>query len=148
MIQAPLLRSEEAGREAFADAYRKHFHSTMRFLISRGVCVDLAEEFAQAAWAKGWELLPQLRDPSMTLAWVNSIAGDLHRQSLREAPLTEELNIDSAALPCVDISAILVRHPLRQRPSSDRALWQAYRLGGVGFKQLPGSGNVTKPAFA
>ena len=119
------------GREAFGEAYRKNFPSTVRLLISRGVAADAAEEFAQAAWAKGWERLPQLRDPSMTLPWVNSIAINLHRQGLRSKPLTEELNINLRGSASVDISAIIIRQAFRFCQESDRVLLQAYYLDGV-----------------
>ena len=36
-------------------AYSKGYPRTIRFLLSTGVRSDLAEEIAQAAWARGWE---------------------------------------------------------------------------------------------
>ena len=61
-------------REQYGQAYQKGFNLTVRFLVSRGFAYDSAQETAQAAWVKGWERLSQLRDPSMVLTWMNSIA--------------------------------------------------------------------------
>ena len=38
--------------EYFSNAYQKGFHSTVRFLLSRGVSPEAALDTAQAAWTK------------------------------------------------------------------------------------------------
>ena len=55
--------------EVYGKSYERGFRLTVRFLISRGVCTDSAEEAAQVAWAKGWEHLCQLRDDRMV--WLH-----------------------------------------------------------------------------
>jgi hypothetical protein len=44
-------------REEYGTAYQKGYNLTVRFLVSRGLSYDSAQETAQAAWAKGWERL-------------------------------------------------------------------------------------------
>ena len=65
--------------DEYGQAYQSGFNLTVRFLVSRGLSYDSAQETAQAAWAKGWERLGQLRDQSMVLTWMNSIALNIHR---------------------------------------------------------------------
>ena len=72
--------------EEYGTAYEHGFALTVRFLISRGLLTDAAEETAQAAWAKGWERLTQLRNEHMLLTWVNSIALNLYRSVRRKPP--------------------------------------------------------------
>jgi DNA-directed RNA polymerase specialized sigma24 family protein len=61
-------------REQYANAYDQGFPITRKFLVSRGINLQTAEEAAQAAWAKGWERRDTLRNPAMVLSWVNTIA--------------------------------------------------------------------------
>ncbi len=44
-------------REEYGAAYKKGYNLTVRFLVSRGLSYDSAQETAQAAWVKGWERL-------------------------------------------------------------------------------------------
>jgi len=37
-------------REQYGQAYQKGFNLTVRFLVSRGLAYDAAQETAQAAW--------------------------------------------------------------------------------------------------
>lgn len=85
----PPLISEKT----FSQAYRRDFGKTVRFLRSRGVSEDRAEEFAQGAWAKGWERLRQLHDPRRVGAWVNTIAFNLFRNQCRK-PRHDELPVN------------------------------------------------------
>jgi len=78
-------------REGYGQAYRRGFNLTVRFLISRGVPRDMARDIAQAAWAKGWERLSQLRNESMVITWVNAIAMNVHRSVLRSEPAYQAL---------------------------------------------------------
>ena len=52
-------------REEYGKAYQKGYNLTVRFLVSRGLAYDAAQETAQAAWVKGWERIGQLRDQRM-----------------------------------------------------------------------------------
>jgi DNA-directed RNA polymerase specialized sigma24 family protein len=69
--------------EEYGNAYKKGYNLTVRFLVSRGLTYDGAQETAQAAWVKGWERLAQLRDANMVLTWMNSIALNIHRSCVR-----------------------------------------------------------------
>ena len=51
----------------------------------------MARDIAQAAWAKGWERLSQLRNESMVITWVNAIAMHVHRSVLRSEPAYQAL---------------------------------------------------------
>ena len=71
-------------RDAYARAYQDGFPLTFRFLLSRGVGRDTAEEISQAAWIRGWERLNQLRSDEMICTWVNTIALNLYRRAIRQ----------------------------------------------------------------
>ena len=99
--------------ERFSEAFQKGFRYTTRYLQSRGASQDQAEEVAQAAWAKGWERLGQLREECVVGLWVNTIALNEFRRSIRRqsiyVPLDEvlgEVGVDSAA---IDAATILNR---------------------------------------
>jgi len=61
-------------RDVFATEFEPGFRCTVGFLSSRGLNVDEAEEFAQAAWAKAWQRIDQLADQKALRPWVNTIA--------------------------------------------------------------------------
>ena len=61
-------------RERFGAAYAQGLRRTIAFLISRGTGVDVAEELAQYAWARGWECRTQLRCEDNLQPWINNIA--------------------------------------------------------------------------
>jgi RNA polymerase sigma factor (sigma-70 family) len=78
-------------REAFGQAYGEGLQYTVRFLLSRGVPRDSAEDVAQSAWMRGWERLSQLRDHRMVFTWINTIALNHYRRSIRHDRLREDL---------------------------------------------------------
>jgi DNA-directed RNA polymerase specialized sigma24 family protein len=99
--------------ERFSEAFQKGFGYTTRYLQSRGASKDQAEEVAQAAWAKGWERLDQLREECVVGLWVNTIALNEFRRIIRRqsfyVPMVEvlgEVGVDSAA---IDAATILNR---------------------------------------
>ena len=62
-------------REQFGDAFESGgFRRTIAVLVRIGAGIDDAEEFAQAAWVRGWERLHQLRDEARVVEWVTSSA--------------------------------------------------------------------------
>jgi len=98
-------------REGYGQAYQKGFELTVRFLLSRGAWRDNASEVAQAAWARGWERREQLRDESLVLTWVNTIALNLYRSVLRREPLNQllpdlTLQTDGVNLAAIDVARI------------------------------------------
>jgi DNA-directed RNA polymerase specialized sigma24 family protein len=78
-------------RDEFGSAYEKGYNLTVRFLVSRGLSYDSAQETAQAAWVRGWEKLGQLRDSRLVLTWMNTIALNIHRSCLRREPFLQAL---------------------------------------------------------
>jgi RNA polymerase sigma factor (sigma-70 family) len=81
-------------RAEYAQAFENGYGATRRFLLSRGVGLDEADEIAQAAWARGWEYRDQLRDPTLVSYWVNSIARNLFRARFRTPAMTPLEGVD------------------------------------------------------
>lgn len=98
-------------REEYGKAYQRGFELTVRLLLSRGVPTDRAREVAQAAWTRGWERLGQLRNESLVVTWVNTIALNVYRNFLRSEPafltLPELSTKGGVNLAAIDISRIL-----------------------------------------
>jgi DNA-directed RNA polymerase specialized sigma24 family protein len=122
-------------REEYGQAYERGFELTVRFLLSRGAFPrDRARDAAQAAWTKGWERLPQLRNQSFITVWVNTIALNVYRGFLRrERPLQalpEDVKKTEINLAAIDIGQILkICRP------SDRALLDQ-QMRGVTAKEV------------
>ena len=114
--------------EAYGEAYRRGFDRTIRLLLSRGARNDCAREAAQAAWAKGWERINQLRNDSVVTTWVNTIALNCYRSVMRsenhQMPLTELPTKSDVNLDAIDLERFLAWC----RPS-DRRLFEAYLQG-------------------
>jgi DNA-directed RNA polymerase specialized sigma24 family protein len=75
-------------RDGYGQAYQRGFDRTVGFLVSRGVDRDSANEVAQAVWLRGWERLPQLRNESLVVTWVNTIRGWKRKRLGRAGPAT------------------------------------------------------------
>jgi DNA-directed RNA polymerase specialized sigma24 family protein len=130
-----LFESEpDMTREEYGNAYERGFTLTVRFLVSRGLFTDAAEETAQAAWTKGWERLAQLRNESMLMTWVNSIALNLYR-SIRRKPLLQPLP-DLSAPPKVNLAAIDINRLLLHCKLADRVVLQRRYLEGWGIRDI------------
>jgi RNA polymerase sigma-70 factor (ECF subfamily) len=118
--------------EYFGTAYQKGFHSTVGYLLSRGLSYELALDTAQAAWTKGWEKREQLRQPNLLLTWTNTIALNIYRSFLRrESPLRQESPSEppqkteastSLNIAAIDIAQILTRC----KPNERRVLEEHY----------------------
>lgn len=97
--------------EEYGQAYQRGFDLTVRLLLSRGVPGDQAREVAQAAWVRGWERLDQLRNQSLVVTWVNTIALNVYRNVLRREPCYQSLPEISGQgginLAAIDIARIL-----------------------------------------
>jgi len=122
-------------REEYGHAYQRGFNLTVRFLVSRGLSYDGAQETAQAAWAKGWELLGQLRDPNMVLTWMNSIALNIHRSYIRREPLLQALP-ELSTSPKVNLAAIDVKRILKVCKHNDRMVLQRHYLEGYKVQEI------------
>jgi RNA polymerase sigma factor (sigma-70 family) len=113
--------------EEYGSAYQKGYVVTMRFLVTRGLSWDGARETAQAAWVRGWEERGQLRDSKTVMKWINTIALNMYRSSLRREPILEELP-ELAAPPEKHPAAIDVQLMLRTCEKKDRFVLQSYYL--------------------
>jgi RNA polymerase sigma factor (sigma-70 family) len=103
----------------YGQAYQSGFERTIRFLISRGVGRDDAQEVSQAAWARGWECLEQLRDDDLVLTWVNTIALNIYRRALHSErlrqPLPELFSKLTINVAAIDIDSVLQSCQPRER---------------------------------
>ncbi len=119
----------------FGKAYQRGYTLTVRFLVSRGLPYDTAQETAQAAWVKGWERIGQLRDQSMVLTWMNSIALNIHRSYVRREPLFQVLP-ELSTPPKVNLAAIDVRRILKTCKHNDRVVLQRHYLEGFKVQEI------------
>ena len=122
-------------RDEFGSAYSRGYSMTVRFLVSRGLSYDSAQETAQAAWVKGWERLAQLRDSSMVLTWMNSIALNIHRSCVRREPFLQSLP-ELPTPPKVNLAAIDVRRILKTCKKNDRMVLQRHYLEGYKVQEI------------
>jgi DNA-directed RNA polymerase specialized sigma24 family protein len=114
--------------EAYGQAYQRGFDRTIRLLLSRGARTECAREAAQAAWAKGWERIHQLRNESVVNTWVNTIALNCYRSVIR----SENHQLPLMDLPMqadVNLSAIDLERFLNWCRPSDRQLLEQYLQG-------------------
>jgi DNA-directed RNA polymerase specialized sigma24 family protein len=130
--------------EAYGQAYQHGFDRTIRLLLSRGARIDCAREAAQAAWAKGWERIGQLRNESVVITWVNTIALNCYRSVMRsenhQLPLTEVATTTGVNLAIIDLDRFLARC----RPS-DRQLFDDY-LQGYPIEEIAGRHGISYTA--
>jgi RNA polymerase sigma factor (sigma-70 family) len=104
-------------------------------LLSRGCSQAVAEETAQAAWAKGWEHRAKLREPEKVVNWVNTIAFNLFRSEFRRrefAIVTPEVPIAPQTGPI----AIDAQRILEQCSPTERALLRNYYSDGYTSKEI------------
>jgi len=114
---------------AYARAYQEGFPLTFRFLLSRGIARDTAEEISQAAWMRGWERLGQLRSEELISTWVNTIALNLYRRAIRQERRLEGLQEPLHAKSTMNWAAIELRRILRFCRLPDRQLLEAQMIG-------------------
>jgi RNA polymerase sigma factor (sigma-70 family) len=118
-------------REAYGDAYQKHFEDMVRSFMRGGVPRAAAEEAVQSGWATGWERLHQLRDPELLIWWIKRIVANKVRDGLRSRqrvrPLEPEdtIAVPSAVnLAAIDVERILLLCDARQRLMFSRVYLQ------------------------
>ncbi len=104
-------------------------------LLSRGLNRETATDVAQAAWARGWERLDQLRDESVLVTWVNTIALNQFRRSLRHDSRYEALVDVPHPQPPMNWAAIDLQRILSRCRERDRLLLKA-QLEGLTAKEL------------
>jgi len=81
-------------REEYGLVYHSDFPKTVRFLLSQGAVVQVAEEVAQAAWARGWERREQFKGDSNIVTWVNAIARNRYRAEFRHPRMEKLLDLE------------------------------------------------------
>lgn len=132
----------------FSDSYQTGLPRTIALLISRGVPRDMSQDIAQGAWMRGWMYRNQLRDPSAVVSWVNTIALNLFRRSLRCSSRELELkpaHIDSRSTT-IDEASIDIASILDACGPRDRELLQA-QLDGTTPKELAEGQRVSPVAI-
>ena len=122
--------------EYFAHSYERGFIATSRFLRSRGIQTDSVPDIAQAAWAKAWERREQLRDVTLLLTWVNSIALNVYRSSLRQLKPSEALSDVAAAPALSNVSNIDVKRMLGECKPIDRTVLESHYISGYNMKEI------------
>jgi DNA-directed RNA polymerase specialized sigma24 family protein len=131
--------------EEYGNAYKRGYNLTVRFLVSRGLTYDGAQETAQAAWVKGWERLSQLRDANMVLTWMNSIALNIHRSCVRREPFLQTLP-ELATPPKVNLAAIDVGRILQTCKKNDKLVLQRHYLEGYKVQEIARAHGWTETA--
>ena len=120
--------------EEYGSAYKKGYVRTVRLLVTKGLSWDGAQEAAQAAWVKGWEKRGQLRDSGTVVPWINTIALNMHRSSLRHGPFLQEL--PEMPAPVERHLAIDVQLILQTCKKKDRIVLQRYYLEECGTHEI------------
>ena len=113
---------------------REGYNTTIRFLVARGLSYDTAQETAQAAWVKGWELCSQLRDSKLVLTWTNTIALNLHRNKVRREPLSQQL--PELASSKTNLASIDVRSILKTCQRDDGLVLRRHYLEGFRVREI------------
>jgi RNA polymerase sigma factor (sigma-70 family) len=113
--------------EEYGSAYKNGLVRTVRLLVARGLSWDAAQETAQAAWVRGWEKRGQLRDANTVMKWINTIALNMYRTSLRREPFLQDVP-EVPAPPERHLAAIDVQLILEICKKKDRIILQSYYL--------------------
>ncbi len=123
-------------KELFAQAYENGHNKTVSFLLSRGYNPQLAEEAAQAAWARGWERKEQLRDFRKAIPWVNSIALNIGRTRTRQVARLQTLPETLKDHWREPIASIDVGDKLLECSAGERNLLEKRYIWGWGADEL------------
>jgi RNA polymerase sigma factor (sigma-70 family) len=132
-------------REEYGAAYQKSYKLTVRFLVSRGLSYDTAQETAQAAWSRGWERLGQLRDSKMVSTWMNTIALNIHRSYIRREPMLQIL-AELPTAPKVNLAAIDAERILKCCKTKDRLVLHRHYIEGYKVQEIAKSQGWTETA--
>jgi DNA-directed RNA polymerase specialized sigma24 family protein len=122
-------------RDEYGRAYERGFDQTTRLLCSKGVPFDTAHDAAQSAWVKGWEFIGQLRDPGRVTTWVNSIALNVYRNSLRQTNRTLRV-WDIPVEPQINVAAIDLARVIEVCRPKDRGLLTQHFIYGFDSAEI------------
>jgi DNA-directed RNA polymerase specialized sigma24 family protein len=131
--------------ERYGEAYTSGFDRTVRLLVSRGAQQEAAREAAQAAWVRGWERLEQLRDDEMVVNWVNTIAMNVYRQSVRRQTVSVPLS-DLPGGTAIDVVKLDLERVFRVCRPAERVLLEKQR-NGVSAREIARQEGVTETAI-
>lgn len=138
-------------REDFGAAYEQGSRRTVRFLRSRGVPLESAQDIAQTAWLRGWERLYQLRDEKLLGTWINTIALNTYRRAIFRDRMVQQLSESSRAETFIgetfinEASIDLNRLINNCRPA-DRSSLEA-QLAGITPKEIATADGVSQVAI-
>ena len=132
-------------QEGYGLAYRQGFVRTVRLLRSRGASPDHAEDFAQAAWLRGWQKLHQLRDEQMVGSWVNTIALNYHRRGCHDQARFQSLPEISGSVG-VDLAPLDAAKILTFCRPTERVLFEQ-QLGGMTTEEIARKQGVSATAI-
>lgn len=124
-------------QKEYGSAYENGRKQTIHFLLSRGLQEDEAREKAQAAWVKGWERRFQLKDKQKTLSWINTIALNLYRSSVRKDSRHEPLG-ELSVPPQIRISAFDMEKMLNQCREREKEILMLRYFHGYDIRDLAG----------
>lgn len=130
----------------FSDIYQEGLPRTTRFLLSLGFPRDTVGEIAQTAWSRAWERLDQLRDESKMLSWVNTIALNDARKTLRRAKQHVSITPDRERITTLNVAAIDISKILELCAPKDREILEAH-LYGISNLELAESQGVSEAAM-
>jgi DNA-directed RNA polymerase specialized sigma24 family protein len=133
--------------EEYGQAYVRGFDLTVRFLLSRGAWRDIADEAAQTAWAKGWERRDQLRNHSLVITWVNSIALNVYRSLVRREPFKPTQSVACEKTTAIDLAAIDVAQILGFCRPCDQSILRQQYVEGLTTCEMAESYGVTETAI-
>lgn len=132
-------------------AFPRGVQQTARFLQSLGASTEIAEESAQAAWVRAWECRGQLRKDGSVNAWVNSIAKNIMKESIRisckSAPLNDHQLSSPRALSSTKLDSLLdLRSALRGERNSDSAVLRLFYDHGYATHEIAAQLKMTPTA--
>jgi DNA-directed RNA polymerase specialized sigma24 family protein len=135
---------------AYAESFHIGFPATLRLLLSKGIRELDAEEFAQAAWSRGWEARHQLKDPAKIIAWVNGIAIHMFcsekRRSRRFGQLDETKSIPGKSFVAPLLDRLDASRLLQRCPALDRSLLAHRYAGGWAMDEIAKRHGMTSVA--
>jgi len=102
-------------------------------------------EVAQAAWVRGLERLYQLRDESVVVTWVNTIALNVHRSVRRRDTLFQALP-ELRGSAGINVAAIELSRVLKRCTPRDRVLLEQ-QLRGLTAEEMSSIQGISKTAI-
>jgi len=132
-------------QDGYGQAYQQGFSRTVRLLRSRGAPVESAEDFAQAAWLRGWQKLDQLRDEGMIVSWINAIALNYHRRGSQIEARYEALPELSGKMG-IDVAPLDAAKILNLCRPRDRMLFEQ-QMGGLTTEEIARKQGVSATAI-